>query len=124
MIDVTGIMRESNIVLASYEQYCDMSDATCYLNRAITTTNTFLGIGYLCSSLIDISDKVFKINRTKKERGKLNELVLWLHDSVYTGMFTATFNTIVYSVTNSLSESPKNIKEIALMDWGQEEFLF
>jgi len=116
-IDVTGIMCEANIAFATYEKIYGVEVLTSLGNRALATANAYAGMGYLLSKIIDYSDKLFKIDRTK-EKNLLKDTAIGIHDAFYSGMVTLGCSYLIYTFTNPLSLQPKEPKEILFMAIG------
>jgi len=111
LTDPAGIMCEANIAFAIYEKYQGVSDLACIGNRLLATATTFLGLGYLFSRTLDLSDKIFGIDRTKKG-SKLRDTCIFVHDAAYGADITIACNIPIYLATNYLTGSPKPNSEV------------
>ena len=109
--DNLGIMCEANIAFAAYDKWWGFSNEACWSNRALATTTAFVGVGYLFSKVVDVSDKVLKIDRREKG-SKLREAGLFIHDAIYSGAVTLACSSGIYHITNYLTESSKTSEEL------------
>jgi hypothetical protein len=117
--DVTGIMCEANVIFGAYDKLgCGVDKLACWGNRAFGTGLAYAGVAYLNSKIVDFSDKVFGIDRSKKG-SKLRDVAICAQDAFYAGVITALCSYGIYNFSNHfLASNPKSPSEIFGMSIG------